>query len=119
MVPDRPIARFISRFFFSCEAATLAPLSALLDPSLLGAEWLTNFRVAWTGRGLAALCFRLAARLGLRDVLVGSVATPQVVFFQNSTYGVHRSETSLEAQDRSLSGAFCAWCLAETERYRK
>lgn len=119
MVPDRPIARFISRFFFSSEAATLAPLAAMLDPAVRGGEWLTNFSVVWTASMIPSLFFRLCVFLGLRDFFVGSVATPEVVLFQNSSYGVNYSRTSVEAQDKSLSGQFYSWCLAETAKYRK
>jgi hypothetical protein len=118
MVPDRPVARFVSRFFFSCRAATLAPVTALLDPSLQGGEWLTNFRMFWTANPLAFAYMTLMAKVGLRDLFVGSVATPEVVLFQNCSYGVHRSTTSSEARDRSLSGAFYAWCLQATTKYR-
>ena len=88
MVPDRPIARFISRFFFSCRAATLAPITALLDPALQGGEWVTNFQVLWTHpahplfRGMASLLMSL----GLRDLWISLLATPQVVLFQNASY---------------------------------
>lgn len=121
MVPDRPLARFISRFFFSCRAATLAPLAALLDPAVQGGQWLTNFRVVWTSpahplfRSVTSLCIAL----GLRDLFMSLLASPQVILFQNSSYDVHCSTTSREAKDRTLSGAFYAWCLQATDKYRK
>lgn len=120
MVPDRPIARFVSRFFFSCRAATLAPVSALLDPALRGGEWVTNFHVLWTHpahplfRGLSSAMIAL----GLRDLWVSLLATPQVVLFQHASYGVHVSHCSREAKDRGLSGAFYDWCLQATRKYR-
>jgi hypothetical protein len=118
MVPDRPVARFISRFFFSCRAAALAPVTALLDPTLKGGEWLTNFRMVWTDNSIAFAFMTTMAALGLRDIFVGSAATPQVVLFQNCSYGVHNSCTSAEARDKTLSGAFYAWCLQTTAQYR-
>mmetsp|Transcript_16388 Transcript_16388/g.27407 ORF Transcript_16388/g.27407 Transcript_16388/m.27407 type:complete len:405 (-) Transcript_16388:619-1833(-) len=118
MVPDRPISRFISRFFFSSEAATLAPLAALLDPTLQGGEWLTNFAMMWTGSLLPYLVFRLCSLVGLRDFFMGIIASPEVILFQNYSYGVHQSHSSPEAQDRNLSGQFYNWCLEETAKYR-
>ena len=120
MVPDRPIARFISRFFFSCRAATLAPITALLDPALQGGEWVTNFQVLWTHpahplfRGMASLLMSL----GLRDLWISLLATPQVVLFQNASYGAHCSTSSREARDSGLSSPFYEWCLRETLKYR-
>ena len=119
MVPDRPIARFISRFFFSSRAATLAPLAALLDPSVKGGEWLTNFNMIWTSNTLPYCYMTVMGKLGMRDLFVSAIATPQVVLFQNSSYGLHHSPMSSFATDRSLSESFYAWCLEETKKYRK
>lgn len=117
MVPKGPIAQFISRFFFSCRAAVLTPMHALFDQSLRGGEWLTNFSMIWTSNSFAFFLMSVFVKLGFRDIFVASIATPQVVLFQNCSYGVHNSIMSNEAKNDELIKLFYAWCLKETRNY--
>ncbi len=118
MVPDRPIAKLVSRMFFSCNAAVYAPIHALLSNEMNGGEWFTNFKMVWTKYKLLNVCLNIMIYLKLKDVFIGMIAAPQVILFQNQSYGIHKSTPSAATQDIKNIKLFSEWCQNETKKYK-
>lgn len=119
MVPDRPVAKLIAKFFFSREAAVYAPVYGCVSKDVRGGEWVTNFRMIWTRSRVLNAIFNAFCAIGLRDFIIGVVATPEVILFQHETYGIHKSKTSKESHNDEIRTKFIDWCDQEIASYKK
>lgn len=110
MLPKNKIGEFIYAYAFPANAAVLAPIKALLDPTLQGGEFVTNYvnPIVWIPG--ASLLLRLLTIIHphLRSFFTDSLAM-LLLLTQNISYGYHVGLSSDVSMDKNLASALYEW----------
>jgi NAD(P)-dependent dehydrogenase (short-subunit alcohol dehydrogenase family) len=110
IIPKNPIGAFVARNAFPAKAAALGPIMALLDPSLRGGEFVTNYIDPITMIPGTRLLMRLLTQIHyyVRALFVDGLAM-LLLLAQSSSYGYHIDASSDESMDEELAAALYDW----------
>lgn len=114
ILPPGPVGTFVKNNAFRSRASILAPMCALLDPSLQGGEFVVNSKIPhlFTQSEVSSTLFKMASVLGVRDLYTDIVALV-VLLQQSQTYGCHVQKSSEESNDAHLARSLYDWTLNE------
>jgi NAD(P)-dependent dehydrogenase (short-subunit alcohol dehydrogenase family) len=112
MIPVGPIGQIIFRFAFPQKAAILTPCMAMIEPSLAGGEFLTNYIMPLTQGKLGRMTLNAFTKVGLRDLFTGVLAIA-IAIFESNSYGFHKSIPSDESMNKKAAKELYDWTLQE------
>ena len=112
MIPVGPIGQIIFRFAFPARAAILTPIMAIIDPSLQGGEFVTNYQMPLAQGRLGRMILAAFTKVGLRDIFTGVLAFA-IALFESNSFGFHRQLPSEESLDEKLGQQLYDWSLNE------
>lgn len=113
MIPHGLIGKFINSFNFTVQCSTLAPLSAIFDPSLKGGEFASNYVLPLLNRPwIQSLLMAVFSILPIRPTFIDIFAM-FLAMLEARSYGYYVQISSPESKDAKLARGLYDWSLQE------